>query len=258
MDIAPERIRAIQGRALCALARVLGSASPDATTYGVRDIAASIVPAAPDDADANLVAFTNAERLVPSLPDITRMYKDAGVTRWSIYVPESDEHTARSLASFGYRKRDRLPAIMLDLPAFDPRPLGDLDYDISGDFATLGSINAAAYDRPELGRAFVTTPAVPDLRVYQARLDGRPVCVLLTLDVPHADGIDCAAYFLATLPDARRRAVAPRLFTAALVEARARGCTTASGQASPMGAPIYAKMGFRTAFYYDRHGRDGA
>ncbi|OKJ78313.1 GNAT family N-acetyltransferase [Streptomyces sp. CB02460] len=250
-----EATRATQGRALRALARTLGAASPGAATYGHDGITACAVPAAKDDADANFVAYTDPGAVASALPEIAVSYETAGVGSWVIYVPESDDQTARSLATAGYRVRDKLPAIMLDLASFEPRPVGDLDYDVHGDLATLGRLNAAAYDRPELARAFAQTPDVPGLRVYRARLDGQPACALLTIDVPHADGIDCAAYFLATVPDARRRGLAPRLFTAALLDARERGCVTCSGQASPMGAPIYARMGFRTVFHLVRYER---
>ncbi|SFE43513.1 Acetyltransferase (GNAT) family protein [Actinacidiphila alni] len=248
-----EATRATQGRALRALARTLGAASPGATTYDSDGVTACIVPAAKNDADANFAAYTAPAALASALPEIAEAYETAGVGSWEIYVPESDDQTARGLAAAGYRRRDRLPAIILDLATFEPRSIGDLDYDVRGDVATLGRLNAAAYDRPELARAFAQTPDVPGLRVYRARLDGEPACALLTIDVPHADGLDCAAYFLATVPNARRRGLAPRLFTAALLDARERGCDTCSGQASPMGAPIYARMGFRTAFHFDRY-----
>ncbi|WP_367221155.1 GNAT family N-acetyltransferase [Streptomyces sp. 16-176A] len=249
----PERVRTAQVRALRALARLFAMASPDATSYEDPRVTAAIVPAVKDDPDANFVAYSSPDGLVSALPRVAEAYRTAGVGSWAIYVPESDSETTGHLSASGYRSHDRLPAIVLDLATFEPRPIGDLDYDAEGDIPTLGRLNAAAYDRPRLAQAFATARDMLGLRVYRARLDGQPVCALLTIDLPHAKGIDCAAYFLATVPAARRRGLAPRLFTAALLDARERGCDLCTGQASPMGAPIYAQMGFQTAFHFTRY-----
>ena len=59
-------------------------------------------------------------------------------------------------------------------------------------------------------------PDLPELRLYQARVDGEPACVLATLD---HDG-DLGFYFVATHPDHRGLGLASRLISAALVEGR--------------------------------------
>jgi len=60
----------------------------------------------------------------------------------------------------------------------------------------------------------------------------------------HDEG-DCGIYLVATEPRARGRGLAADLVTVALSEARAEGCKTGSLQSTPMGKPIYTKLGFR-------------
>jgi GNAT superfamily N-acetyltransferase len=81
----------------------------------------------------------------------------------------------------------------------------------------------------------------PAVHLYLARDSGEPVSTVMTIDV---DG-DCGVYCAATLKPARGRGLGSRLMSAVLLEARRRGCTTASLQASSMGYPIYRKLGFR-------------
>ena len=91
----------------------------------------------------------------------------------------------------------------------------------------------------------LTTPS-PSLRLYQARADsGEPVSVMATID--HA-GDDVGIYLVATHPDHRGRGLASRLLAAALDEAKQRGMQTSSLQGSPMGAPIYARLGYSGDF----------
>jgi len=52
-------------------------------------------------------------------------------------------------------------------------------------------------------------------------------------------------YFVATIPEARRHGVGMAVTQAALEEARTLGCDSAILQASPMGAPMYERLGFQ-------------
>ena len=78
------------------------------------------------------------------------------------------------------------------------------------------------------------------LRLYQARVDGEPACVLGTVD----DGDDCGVYLVATLPEHRGQGLARRLLHAALAEARERGLRTSSLQATKLGYPVYERLGY--------------
>ena len=56
---------------------------------------------------------------------------------------------------------------------------------------------------------------------------------------------DCGIYNVATLEHARRRGLATALTAIQLHDARARGCETASLQATPAAERLYAAAGFR-------------
>jgi GNAT superfamily N-acetyltransferase len=60
---------------------------------------------------------------------------------------------------------------------------------------------------------------------------------------------------VATDHRARGRGLATRLMTAALIEARERGCRTSSLQASPLGEPVYTALGYQTHFRYAMYER---
>jgi ribosomal protein S18 acetylase RimI-like enzyme len=74
-----------------------------------------------------------------------------------------------------------------------------------------------------------------------ARVDGATVGTALGFDL---DG-DCGVYNVSTLEHARRRGIGTALTALLLHDAAARGCRTASLQATPMAERVYAAVGFR-------------
>jgi ribosomal protein S18 acetylase RimI-like enzyme len=85
--------------------------------------------------------------------------------------------------------------------------------------------------------------ADPDaFSIVVGRLDGSSVATALAYD---CDG-DCGIYNVGTLEHARRRGLASALTMALLRDALARGCETASLQATPMAEHLYASIGFRS------------
>ena len=108
----------------------------------------------------------------------------------------------------------------LELEGWSAPELGDLDWDRDVDPALLGELNDLAYGfEPEVGMARSLSDPPPELALYQARVDGRPACVLGTID--HGD--DLGFYFVATDPQFRGRGLALRLTAAALADAQRRG-----------------------------------
>lgn len=86
----------------------------------------------------------------------------------------------------------------------------------------------------------------PDVQLFIGRLDGQPVGTSIAMRSGDVGGV----YAVATLPDARRRGVGTALTWAAVAADRAWGCETIVLQASEMGFPMYAAMGFRTVVRY--------
>jgi GNAT superfamily N-acetyltransferase len=63
--------------------------------------------------------------------------------------------------------------------------------------------------------------------------------------VVHDDGDNCEFWIAATIPEAQGRGLLSGLLHRALLDARDRGCTTSTTQATKMGEPVYARLGYR-------------
>src|SRR2546421_232837 len=86
-------------------------------------------------------------------------------------------------------------------------------------------VNSAAYGFDgDFTRAFGQRPK--ELNLYAARIAGEAVACVGSI---YEDG-DCGIYLVATHPAARGRGLARELTTAALADARAAGCESASLQ----------------------------
>lgn len=220
--------------------RLTGGASPGARVAELPGVTASVVPATPDRSLMNSIVYEAPADLERALPDLAEMYSEAGIRAWTVWVPAADERSAALLSDAGH-VMDADPAVMcMELGGFDlPRP-GDVDLVEDPTVETFMELNDRAYgfDTPDLVTGIRELPGV----VFNvARLDGEPIACAGGHD---HDG-DCCITFVATLPAARGRGLARKLMILALRDAIDRGCTTASLQATKMGYPIYAKLGFR-------------
>ena len=83
--------------------------------------------------------------------------------------------------------------------------------------------------------------AVP-WRHYVGRLDGQPVA---TASMFHGAGV-AGLYFVATLPEMRRRGIGAAISRSALVAAQNEGFTIGVLGSSPMGQRVYERLGFAT------------
>jgi ribosomal protein S18 acetylase RimI-like enzyme len=72
-------------------------------------------------------------------------------------------------------------------------------------------------------------------------VDGQRVAAAIAYD--HRG--DCGIYNVSTMPHARRRGLGTALTVQLLHDARQRGCTTASLQATEMAEHLYSELGFR-------------
>ncbi|MEO8693555.1 MAG: GNAT family N-acetyltransferase [Acidimicrobiales bacterium] len=77
--------------------------------------------------------------------------------------------------------------------------------------------------------------------VVVARVANEPVATAMTFD----HGADCGIFNVGTLESARRRGIATAVTNQLLQDAAARGCVTASLQATEMAEGVYAAASFR-------------
>ena len=219
---------------------ILGRAAPDSQVFERDGVLAAVVPAAPERAVVNSVAYEDAGRLERALPELAAVYEAAGVRAWTVWVRHDDAEAAGALARAGHVLDAEPEAMAMELSSLEaPRP-ADLDLDPEAGPATVARINDLAYTfgGDHFERSLRTAPS---LRCYVARVDGRPVCCATGHD---HDG-DHSVTLVATLPEARGKGLAGRLLTYAWHDARERGCVTTSLQATKLGRSVYARLGYR-------------
>ena len=90
----------------------------------------------------------------------------------------------------------------------------------------------------------------PDVQLFVARLDGRPVGIAIAIRSAAAAGV----YNVVTLPDARRRGVGTALTWAAVAAGIGWGRDTIVLQSTAMGLGLYTALGFRTVAPYATFG----
>lgn len=218
-----------------------GSGAPDSVLIRREGLTASVVPASPQRSLFNGVFYTDPAALAAELDMLEALYDSRGVRAWTVWVPDSDRETARLLASRGHAldAEPRAMAMELaDLGDVPPAPAG-VDPGSLG-AAACAELNDLAYGYgPDGFRAGLAGET--SIRWHGALAGEEPLGCVGTIEV----GEDCCVTGVATPPEHRGRGIASWLMQRALAEARERGLTTASLQATRAGAPIYERLGFR-------------
>jgi GNAT superfamily N-acetyltransferase len=253
-----DRLLELQRRGLRDWIAAMGSASAGARLFERDGVAAAVVPACPDRSVANSVSSSDPAALAGLLDELADAYERAGVQAWTVWVPEFDSETIAALEAAGHAFDGKPLAMALELEGWRAPEIGELDWDRDVDPALLGRLNDLAYGlEPEIGVARALADPLPEYTLYQARVEGRPACVLATID--HGD--DLGFYFVATDPGLRGRGLASRLMAVALADAQRRGIATSTLQSSALGQPVYERLGFAGGFrlhmYERRAGRSG-
>ena len=87
----------------------------------------------------------------------------------------------------------------------------------------------------------------PGTSVYVGYTDGQPV----TTGYGRRTGRTIGVYNIATIESARRQGLGAAMTERVAADGAADGCDVAVLQASPMGLPIYERLGYRTVVEYD-------
>lgn len=204
-------------------------------------VLAGITPESPERSLPNAVLYDDPADVLALLPELERLYARAGVRAWTVWVQPGDAELATALERAGHAfdgQPMRMAAAIgeLDLPV-----RADLDVVPVTDWAVVGELNDRAYGVSGLAAAFARYRA-DATRGWLALADGRPAASVAVLE---RDG-DAYVLFVATDPQARGRGLCSGLMGHALRAAAERGCTTTSLEGSPMGAPVYARLGYRS------------
>jgi GNAT superfamily N-acetyltransferase len=237
-DAAIERHRG----ALMSFARLTGSGGQESRVIERDGVVASLAPAVPNASIVNSVAYRDAEALEAALDDLAGAYGEAGVNAWTVWVPEDDGDAITLLKAAGHRLDAAPVAMMADLSALPEPDDEGLDWSDRAEPRVVARINDNAYGVSEgmFGPAIIRFGSIDGLRLYEARVDGEPVSVLATYD----NGDDCELYLVATLAEQRGKGLARRLVHRAMLEARDRGLTVSSLQATKLGYAVYERLGY--------------
>jgi GNAT superfamily N-acetyltransferase len=116
------------------------------------------------------------------------------------------------------------------------------DWSGEWDMEAVGAVSDGAYgDEPGKFAAAMGDLPAGSGHLYLVRDGGRPVSFVLM----HDDEENCEFWMAATVPEARGRGHVSALLYRALLDARDRGCTISTTQATKMGEPVYARLGYR-------------
>jgi ribosomal protein S18 acetylase RimI-like enzyme len=182
-----------------------------------------------------------------------------GFSAWTRTLPVDDDLAAATddagLAVFGDGAPQmicRAPVPERDLPAGVVLRVVASEADVA-DFARINGQAYTVYGAPADATAShfggPNALASPDVHAVLADLDGVPVGAALAL---FSHGI-AGVYWVAVLETARGRGVATAVMTEITNHAFARGAGSVQLQASPMGEPVYRRLGYEELYRYRLH-----
>lgn len=166
-----------------------------------------------------------------ALETMAAAYTHAGVQQFAAWVHEADADMRNDLEGRGYVLDTSTRAMGMALDSFQhPRP--EID---------VGSLTWNDYVRRfGLPPGLLAGADLSAFHLLVARLNGEDVAAALAFD-HHGD---CGIYNVETLEPARRRGLGRALTVLHLQDAIARGCRTASLQATTMAERVYTAVGF--------------
>jgi ribosomal protein S18 acetylase RimI-like enzyme len=221
--------------------RLVGGASDDARALERDGVLAAVVPAAPERAVVNAVLYCNAEGLEAAYDEVAAAYDEIGA-KWTVWVRPGDEAAARLLEGRGHYLDAQPMAMGRRLDGVERPPADALaDWTAEGSVVEVGELNDRSYTfgTDSFSRALKTLPQGA-AHVYIARDGGRAIGCLLIVD--HEGNSE--VQMVAVVPEARGKGITGKLLRHALADAAERGNETSTLIATPLGYPVYERVGF--------------
>jgi len=159
---------------------------------------------------------------------------------------------ARALEAAGFERRpDPTPGMALALPvAVPPAPLAIEEVRTPEQLVAFRETAFRSFGFPVAAAHIFLNErllALPHVRLFAGKVDGAVVATSLLAVTGAVAGI----YWVGTLEGVRRRGYGEALTWAAVAGGREAGCRVASLQASQLGRPVYARMGFAHVLDYE-------
>ena len=177
----------------------------------------------------------------------------SGAGRFRLRVREEVGLAPDVVAGAGLVRRGGIPSMALESPA--RQETGELDVLPVRDERTLLDhvrLVAEAFDWDPGDLATVFTDELlgdPAWLGWVGYISGEPVCTSHLL----VDGETAGIYWVATAEQHRGRGFGTVITRSAVDEAARRGCHMVGLQASPLGKPVYERMGFRVVAEYETY-----
>jgi GNAT superfamily N-acetyltransferase len=228
---------------MTAFYREIARAAPEAELFERDGVIAAVNPGTPKASIFNSVIYEDPSAIDRALIDeLAEAYEDAGVQAWTVWVPDRDYDTRSLLISAGHNL-DTVPRLMgRELEELEAHSMDGIDWTAEGVPHEVSVLNDAAYGIPEGTCAAGFGELSPEaFGLYVARVDGEPASCVVTMDI----GSDCGIYGVASLPETRGKGLSKALMKQAIADARGRGMTTTTLQASKLGRPVYVRAGYR-------------
>jgi ribosomal protein S18 acetylase RimI-like enzyme len=204
-------------------------------------VLAGVTPAVPERSIPNSVLYRDEASLEAALDELAAVYDEAGVLAWTVWVPNFHERARQLLADAGHVLDANPEGMVAPVDQVEPPRAEDPDPDPEPRLEDLARINDLAYGTGDaFARMMGEGPADP-ASTYIARVDGEPAASTVTW---HHGG-DCSIWWVATVPEARGRGLAPGLMRRAIADGREAGCDITTLQATKAGQPVYEKLGYR-------------
>lgn len=206
-------------------------------------VQATLVPVRPWFSLFNAVIYDGSGALRDALPELPRLYGQAGIGGWSVWVPPNDEESAGLLEAQGYREEGSPLVMGAQLASLDLEPRQALDLEPHATWTDIARCNDAAHEvLPEWSMSAVFEEMEDAAtRRYAVRVDGQIAGGLLA----RRHQGDCYFWFVATIPAAQRQGLGAELMRHALREAAGAGCLTASLESTRAGERLYRQLGFQ-------------
>ncbi|MFL5821414.1 MAG: GNAT family N-acetyltransferase [Solirubrobacteraceae bacterium] len=221
---------------------LVGEGSAAGWTIRRDDLLASVCPELPRRSVFNSVVYRSTAALEAALGELAATYDEAGVLAWTVWTPQRDLGAREALERAGHRLDATPQAMAARLEEIDVAGGAEgLDWERAQTVDEMCAILEPAFGW-ELGPASRVFARLPEHgHVYVARADGLASACVFALDA----GDDCGIWNVGTLPETRGRGLGTGLMRQALIDARERCCATTSLQATAMGRPLYARLGYR-------------
>jgi GNAT superfamily N-acetyltransferase len=223
--------------------RLIGGASEGARVFERDGVVAAVVPAAPERAVVNAVLYRGADGLEAAYDELAAAYEQIGA-KWTVWVAPGDDAAAGLLESRGHHLDAQPMAMARELDGVErPPPDALANWTAEGELADVGRVNDRSYTfgTDSFSRSLQTMPDGA-AHVYVARDEaGEPIGCLSVVD--HAGNSE--VQLVAVVPEARGQGITRKLLGHALADAAERGSETSTLIATPLGYPVYERLGFR-------------